>query len=127
MFVGGGFHDYKTMPGYLAEHVGKFANITFDIKLNEDAAAMAKVFKDPHFADGYDVVVYDICYGEKWEDGDYDAALNVAASGKPAVFLHCSMHTYRPPRNDEGSASQGARGDLRRQVARPGRHGHARA
>jgi hypothetical protein len=101
MFVGGGFHDYKTMPGYLAAQVGKFANITFDIKLNEDAAAMAKVFKDPHFADGYDVVVYDICYGEKWEDGDYDNALNVAASGKPAVFLHCSMHTYRPPRNEK--------------------------
>src|SRR6185312_7849627 len=60
---------------------------------------MAAVFKDKKFGEGYDVIIYDICYGEKWEDGDYDGALKAAAKGKPAVFIHCSMHTYRPPRN----------------------------
>ena len=32
MYVGGGFHDYKKMPGYLAEKIGALANISFDIK-----------------------------------------------------------------------------------------------
>ena len=60
---------------------------------------MAAAFKDPKFGDGYDVIIYDICFGEKWNDGDYDPALQLATEGKPAVFLHCSMHTYRPPRD----------------------------
>ena len=104
MFVGGGFHDYKKMPGELTRKISEFANVTFDIKPIADAEAMAAVFKDPHFADGYDVVVYDICFGEKWKDGDYDGALKVAGDGKPAVFIHCSMHTYRPPRNTKDPA-----------------------
>jgi uncharacterized protein len=99
MFVGGGFHDYKTMPKVLAADIQALANISIDVKPVADAPAMATIFKDPHFADGYDVVIYDICFGENWKDGDYDGALDVARAGKPAVFIHCSAHTYRPPRN----------------------------
>ena len=101
MFVGGCCHDYKTMPGYLAKQVGELANVKFDIRPMENAAEMAQVFKDAHFADGYDLVVYDICFGEAWKDGDYDNVLKVAAAGKPAVFVHCAMHTYRPPRDQK--------------------------
>ena len=32
MYVGGGFHDYKTMPGVLTASMSKIANITFEIK-----------------------------------------------------------------------------------------------
>jgi uncharacterized protein len=99
MYVGGGFHDYKTMPGVLAAKIIELANISIDIKPVADAPAMVAVFKDPKFGEGYDVIIYDICYGEAWADGDYDGALNAAKAGKPAVFLHCSMHTYRPPRD----------------------------
>jgi hypothetical protein len=99
MFVGGGFHDYKTMPKVLAGDIEALANISIDVKHMDSAADMAAVFKDPKFADGYDVVIYDICFGETWKDGDYDGALEVARAGKPAVFIHCSAHTYRPPRN----------------------------
>jgi hypothetical protein len=99
MFVGGGFHDYKTMPKVLAADIEALANIRIDVKPVADAPAMAAVFKDPKFADGYDLVIYDICFGESWKDGDYDGALDVARAGKPAVFIHCSAHTYRPPRS----------------------------
>ena len=61
----------------------------------EDAALL----KDTHFADGYDLVIYDICFGEKWKDGDYDGALELAKQGKPAVFVHCATHTFRAPRS----------------------------
>jgi hypothetical protein len=99
MFVGGCCHDYKTMPGYLTQKVSGLANVTFDIRPMASAGEMAAAFADPKFGQGYDVIVYDICFGEAWEDGDYDGALRAAAAGKPAVFVHCSMHTYRPPRN----------------------------
>ena len=99
MYVGGGFHDYKKMPGMLAEKIGALANVAIDIKLMNTAEEMAAEYKRPEFGQGYDVVIYDICFGEKWEDGDYDAALRLANEGKPAVFIHCSMHSYRPPRD----------------------------
>lgn len=99
MYVGGGFHDYKKMPAELAEQISKRADIQIDIRHIEDAAHMAAEFKSPSFGKNCDVIIYDICFGEAWSDGDYDAALKVAAAGKPAVFIHCSMHTYRPPRN----------------------------
>jgi hypothetical protein len=99
MFVGGCCHDYKKMPGYLTGKISELANVTFDIRPMASASEMAAVFADPKFGQGYDVIVYDICFGEAWEDGDYDGALRAAAAGKPAVFIHCSMHTYRPPRN----------------------------
>src|SRR2546423_2663112 len=72
MYVGGCCHDYKKMPGYLAEKIGLVANVAIEVKLMNDAAEMAKEFKDPKFGEGYDVIIYDICFGEKWEDGDYD-------------------------------------------------------
>lgn len=101
MLVGGCCHDYKTMPGVLAKGIDKSANIQFDIRLLHNAEEDNALLRNPHFADGYDVVVYDICFGEQWKDGDYDGALAAAKAGKPAVFIHCSMHTFRPPRKKD--------------------------
>src|SRR5258708_1596974 len=99
MLVGGCCHDYKKMPAELTDKISKLANIHFDIKFIATAEEDNALLRDAKFAQGYDVIVYDICFGEKWEDGDYDGSLKVADEGKPAVFIHCSMHTFRPPRN----------------------------
>ncbi|HSU69476.1 MAG TPA: hypothetical protein VLJ39_21500, partial [Tepidisphaeraceae bacterium] len=101
MLVGGCCHDYKTMPDVLTQKISGLANIKFDIKHLATAEEDAALLKNPHFADGYDVVIYDICFGEKWKDGDYDGAIETAKAGKPAVFIHCAMHTFRPPRNQK--------------------------
>ena len=74
IYVGGGFHDYKKRPVMLAEKIGALANVDIDIKLMNTAEEMATAFKDPKFGEGYDVILYDICFGEKWNDGDYDGA-----------------------------------------------------
>lgn len=99
MFVGGCCHDYKQMPHVLAKRIEELVNVKIDIKPVATPEEMAEIFKNPKFADGYDAVIYDICFGENWKDGDYDGALKAADAGKPAVFIHCSAHTYRPPRD----------------------------
>ena len=66
MYVGGGFHDYKQMPVTLAEKISAIANVSIDIKKMDTAEEMAAAFKDPRFGEGYDVIIYDICFGEKW-------------------------------------------------------------
>jgi hypothetical protein len=99
MFVGGGYHDYKQMPKTLAKKIEELVNVEIDIKPVATAEQMAEIFKNPKFAEGYEAIIYDICFGENWKDGDYDGALKAAGAGKPAVFMHCSAHTYRPPRD----------------------------
>jgi hypothetical protein len=103
MYVGGCCHDYKKIPLLLSEKIGALASVNIDVKLMNTAEEMATEFKGPKFGEGYDVIIYDICFGEKWKDGDYDAALRVASEGKPAVFVHCAMHTYRAPRDTKAA------------------------
>src|SRR5207302_9964500 len=79
MYVGGGFHDYKKMPALLADKISELASVSIDIKPMNSAEEIAAAFKDPKFGEGYDVIIYDICFGEKWSDGDYDGALRIAA------------------------------------------------
>ena len=99
MYVGGCCHDYVKLPALIAEKVGELASVSIEVKLMKSAPEMVAEFKNPKFGEGYDVIIYDICFGEKWTDGDYDAALKLANEGKPAVFVHCAMHTYRAPRD----------------------------
>ena len=99
MYVGGCCHDYKKMPKLLADKISEIASVQIDIKPMASAEEMAAAFADSSFGQGYDIIIYDICFGEKWKDGDYDAALKAADAGKPAMFIHCSAHTYRPPRD----------------------------
>jgi uncharacterized protein len=106
MFVGGGFHDYKQMPKTLAKKIEELVNVDIDIKPVATAEQMVEIFKNPKFAEGYDAIIYDICFGENWKDGDYDGALKAAGAGKPAVFIHCSVHTYRPPRDPKAPDSR---------------------
>ena len=101
MYVGGCCHDYKTMPHLLADKISQIASVSIDVKPMADAPAMVAEFARPDFGKGYDLIIYDICFGENWKDGDYDAALKAAADGKPAMFVHCSAHTYRPPRDNK--------------------------
>ncbi len=99
MYVGGCCHDYKVMPLTLAKKITELVNVKIVVKPMKTAEEMAAAFADPKFGQGYDIIIYDICFGESWKDGDYDAALKVAREGKPAMFVHCSAHTYRPPRD----------------------------
>ena len=99
MYVGGCCHDYDKMPIYLKKEIAKLANIDIEVRKFEKAEEMATEFHKPDFGKNFDVIIYNMCWGEKWKDGDYDPALKLAEEGKPIVFVHCSMHTYRAPRD----------------------------
>jgi type 1 glutamine amidotransferase len=50
--------------------------------------------KSERFADGYDIIVYDLCL----DDADpvaLDHAIQVGRRGKPTVFIHCAIHSFR--------------------------------
>ena len=86
--TGGGYHDYEKLVPHLTNEISRLVNVTFDVKT--DLSAMAV----PKFADGYDVVVYDVCFDEA-PDEVLENALQATRKGKPTVMIHCAVHAFR--------------------------------
>jgi uncharacterized protein len=89
LFVTGGvYHDYDKLAPFLTSHLSELIDIKFDVITNLDALS------SEHFADGYDVIIYDLCL----DDADpiaLDHAIEAGRQGKPAVFIHCAIHSFR--------------------------------
>ncbi len=103
LLVGGGYHDYATLGPHLATNLAKLANVVFEVKDTLDPV------RDPKFADGFDVVVYDWCFDEA-PDVVLENALRATAEGKPTVMVHCAVHAFRrSPKISEWEACCGMR------------------
>lgn len=85
------YHDYERQAETLTDAIAALANVRFDISL-QDSRRWAKT----DFADGYDVVVYNVCMAD---DTDADLIANLRRQtekrGVPAVVIHCTMHSFR--------------------------------
>lgn len=88
LITGGGFHNYKALNPVKTEKISELANITFDVKYGLD------VLKDPSFAKGYDVLIYNFCFANEKNMDLIANALKATRDGKPTVMIHCAMHTF---------------------------------
>jgi type 1 glutamine amidotransferase len=89
LFITGGvFHDYDKVAPFLTSQLSSLINIRFDVVTDLTA------LKNDHFADEYDVIVYDLCLDDV-DPAALDHALSVGRAGKPTVFIHCAVHSFR--------------------------------
>src|SRR5580658_6765038 len=103
ILTGGCCHDYKNLVPFLTNSFGERVNIGFDIEFG-----VTRLDKKD-FADGYDVIIYDVCYEDATPD-ELDNALNTIRAGKPAVMIHCAVHAFRnSPKIHEWEAGVGMR------------------
>lgn len=89
LFVTGGvYHDYDKLAPYLTAQLSALINVKFDVitSLNELA--------NQHFGDRYDVIVYDLCLDDA-DPAALDHAIHAGFGGKPTVFIHCAVHSFR--------------------------------
>lgn len=87
--TGGGYHDYKKLTPLLTDGIKKHANVEFDIKWELEA------LRDKQLGEGYDAIVYNICFGQDNDPQMIENALCVTRDGKPTMLVHCSMHTFQ--------------------------------
>ena len=86
--TGGGYHDYQKLAPHLTISLSALVNAVFDVRFDMD------VLKDPHFAERYDVIIYDLCFDDA--DGALlDNAIQATRAGKPTVMIHCAVHAFR--------------------------------
>ena len=110
--TGGGFHDYDgqtvIVQESLAAHLPSLELIVNAVPSNRDAPAIHPAFEGDDWADGYDLVIYNMCNSGRQTDDDYVARIVAPHhAGLPAVVIHCTMHQFRPDETGKWNAFLG--------------------
>lgn len=98
---GGCCHHYAAQraileAGLKARIPVEVSHVFYDPKPGEKATRPAlPIYGNPHYADGYDVVLHNECAADEDSAEALDAVLAPHRLGMPGVNLHCAMHSYR--------------------------------
>lgn len=101
IITGSGWHDYPAQRGILEQGLkarlkADITHVYYDNSPNDkNGDPKLPIFGNPHYADGYDVVIHDECAPVQSDPKVVEAVLTPHRKGIPAVNLHCAMHSYR--------------------------------
>lgn len=97
LVIGGCCHDYAAQKDLLKN--GIEARINAQVVVAYDDTKGTKpdfaVYKNPQWAEPYDVIIHDECAADITDPVAVENILKAHREGKPAVNLHCAMHSYR--------------------------------
>lgn len=103
LITGGCCHNYIFQATALTQGIEKKVNSEFTV-INEGGKgtkAQIAFYDDPKWADPYDVVIHNECFANT-TDAEYIRKITaVHKAGKPALVIHCAMHTYRSAKIDD--------------------------
>lgn len=97
IIAGGCCHEYDKQPTALKEGIEARLNAIVDIAYNPDKSTKAtfEIYKAKDWAKDFDVIIHDECSADVTDRAYVAAILDAHKAGKPAVNLHCAMHSYR--------------------------------
>ena len=112
MISGGCCHDYPNQNLILSEGISRRAHVEWTLvnQGGDDRNVKIPLYDNPNWAKGYDVIVHNECFGGV-DDADWlERIVNTHTEGGiPAVFIHCSLHSYRGAETDAWRKLMGAR------------------
>lgn len=101
LFVtGGGFHDYHKLTPIITKGMAAYANVAFDVRMCDQGDQLIALMKDPKLGEGFDAIIYDMCYADIYDDELIANAKRVISEGKPTLMIHCAMHCFWKGRKD---------------------------
>jgi type 1 glutamine amidotransferase len=97
LVAGGCCHDYEKQQAILKEGIEKRLNAIVDVAYNPDKTTKAtfEIYKSKDWAKDFDVIIHDECSADVTDPEYVGNILAAHKAGKPAVNLHCAMHSYR--------------------------------
>jgi len=97
LIAGGCCHDYAKQKDILKRGLEQRANLKVDIIYVDDGSTSPKlpILGNPDYAQGYDVVIHDVCGSDLNQQATVEAVLKPHRDGIPGVNLHCAVHSYR--------------------------------
>lgn len=104
LVTGGCCHDYRYQTEAMKAAM-KDAGVEADWKVvfegGNGTRAEIDLYNDPHWADGFDVVIHNECFADT-DNVEYIRRITQAhEAGANAVVIHCAMHTYRSVEIDD--------------------------
>jgi type 1 glutamine amidotransferase len=93
LLTGGGYHDYEKQKTILSEGISERINVKWTI-VHKDANASKELLQEKGWSDGFDVVVYNICFADEKDGAFVQALTETHGAGLPAVMIHCTLHSY---------------------------------
>ena len=95
--AGGCCHDYATQTQTLKEGIESRLNAVVDVTFNPDKSTKAtfSIYESDEWAKDFDVILHDECSADVTDKPYVARILKAHRDGKPAVNLHCAMHSYR--------------------------------
>lgn len=103
LITGGCCHNYLFQSLALTKGVEERADVEFTVVNDGGTGTRAKIdlYDDPDWAKPYDVIIHNECFADT-QDPDYIRKITAGhKAGKPAVVIHCAMHTYRSAEIDD--------------------------
>jgi type 1 glutamine amidotransferase len=97
LVIGGCCHDYAVQKDLLESGIEARANIEVDVCFSPDKTTKATFtcYDKADWAEAYDVIIHDECSANINDPAIVNRILDPHRKGKPAVNLHCAMHSYR--------------------------------
>jgi type 1 glutamine amidotransferase len=95
--AGGCCHEYDKQTMALKEGIEARLNAIVDVAYNPDKSTKAtfEIYKAKDWSKDFDIIVHDECSADVTDPAYVNAILDAHKAGKPAVNLHCAMHSYR--------------------------------
>jgi hypothetical protein len=94
MITGGCCHDYKQQKNIISEGISERVPTKWDIFFEMDQEKSKAKLSESGWADGYDYIVYNHCFAHEKDASFVKSITDVHKVGKPAIALHCAMHSY---------------------------------
>lgn len=102
LVTGGCCHDYDRQKLIIPRGVSARADVEWTVVQQGGTTTNTKIplYDDPHWAEGYDVVVHNECFAGVNDREFIQRILKPHREGLPAVVVHCAMHSYRDGQNE---------------------------
>jgi len=94
LVTGGCCHDYKNQKNIVGDSLKEKLNFTYDVLFEMKADKMKAALSKPDWHKGYNLVIYNFCHAHESDKEFVESVAKVHKEGKPAIALHCTMHTY---------------------------------
>ena len=100
---GGCCHDYRGQDKIFMDLMADILPVDWTILYEGGTTRDARValYNKPNWAEGFDVVIHNECYGAVGDDKFIRQITSAHEAGVPAMVIHCSMHSYRATEADD--------------------------
>lgn len=97
LITGGCCHDYENQKRIITEGLSQRVNIEWDVVHEGGTGKNHKVsvYQNQDWAKKYDVIFHNECFGGVTDDKFVESIAAAHHAGVPAIFVHCSLHSYR--------------------------------